>query len=92
MALQASLRDKVGTGSAKKVREAGLVPATLYGKGAEPVSLTVVRRELDVVLKNQGLAQAFELDVDGKVQNVVIKAVEKAALADEIYSVDFQLA
>ena len=33
MSLKAELREKVGSGSAKKVREAGLVPATLYGKG-----------------------------------------------------------
>ena len=92
MSLKAELREKVGSGSAKKVREAGLVPATLYGKGSEAVSLTVNRRELDVVLKTQGLSQAFELEFDGKKENFVVKAVNKAALADEIYSVDFKLA
>ena len=70
MSLKAELREKVGSGSAKKVREAGLVPATLYGKGSDAVSLTVNRRELDVVLKTQGLSQAFELEFDGKKENV----------------------
>ena len=90
MALQAQLRETVGTGSARKARQEGFVPASLYGKGTEAVSLVVARRELDVILKNEGLSKAFELEFDGKKQQVVVKSVDKAALADEIYSVDFQ--
>lgn len=90
MALKAQLREKVGSGSARKARQEGLVPATLYGKGTESVSLVVARRELDVILKNEGLSKSFELEFEGKTQQVVVKSVEKAALADEIYTVDFQ--
>lgn len=77
MSLKAELREKVGSGSAKKVREAGLVPATLYGKGSEAVSLTVNRRELDVVLKTQGLSQAFELEFDGKKKMLSLKLLTR---------------
>ena len=58
MSLKAELREKVGSGSAKKVREAGLVPATLYGKGSEAVSLTVNRREM-ITPASQFLAAGF---------------------------------
>ena len=92
MSLKAELREKVGTGAARKVRNEGKVPASLYGKGTEAVSLVVDRRELEVVLKTVGLNKAFDLELDGKTQSVVVKSVDKAALADEIYSVDFQTA
>ena len=41
--LSASLREKVGTNSAKKVRIANKIPAIIYGDGKdpEPISLEV---------------------------------------------------
>lgn len=92
MTLKAELRSKVGSGSARAARKAGFVPASVYGKGVEPLSVVVVRRELDVVLKTVGLNTPFALELDGKTHNVIVKSVEKAALADEIYAVDFQIA
>ncbi|MCW6661352.1 hypothetical protein NHG28_03835 [Aerococcaceae bacterium NML201209] len=90
MTLKAELRTVLGTNASRQLRKAGQVPATLYGKGQEPVALSVNRREFEALLKVVGVNNAFELELDGAKHNVTIKAVDKAALADEFYSVDFQ--
>ena len=41
VALAGQARDKVGSAESKKIRREGLVPATLYGHGMNPVSLKV---------------------------------------------------
>ncbi|MDO4432916.1 MAG: hypothetical protein Q4B80_06315 [Aerococcaceae bacterium] len=92
MTLKAELRTVTGTNSARQLRKEGKVPATLYGKDAAPVSLSVDRREFEATLKVVGLNNALSLEIDGKAHNVVIKAVDKASLADLFYSVDFQTA
>lgn len=92
MALVAQLRTATGTNASRQLRKDGQVPATLYGKGVEPVSLVVNRREFEATLKVVGLNKPLELTVDGTTHNVVIKAVDKASVADLFYSVDFQTA
>lgn len=92
MALKAELRNVTGTNSSRQVRKEGGIPATLYGKGQEPVSLSVNRREFEALLKVVGLNNPLELDLDGTTHKVTIKSVDKAALADEFFSVDFQIA
>ncbi|MCL4244200.1 MAG: hypothetical protein KJ002_03580 [Candidatus Dadabacteria bacterium] len=39
--LEVTLREKAGKSGAKKTRKEGNVPGVLYGKGIEPVSITV---------------------------------------------------
>lgn len=89
MALKAELRNEIGSGSASKLRRAGFVPGVIYG-GEEPVAVSVNRREFEAVLKSEGLNKEIELDLNGSIKKVTIHAVDKAALADEFYSVDFK--
>lgn len=91
MALKAELRTATGTGASRKVRNEGLIPVTLYGKkGFETVSLTVNRRDFEMLLKKEGSNAVFEIEFDGKTQQVWIKDFTKAALADVFYSLDLE--
>ena len=91
MSLKAELRTQTGTAAARKDRNAGLIPVTLYGKaGFETLSLTVNRREFEALLKKEGSNAVFNVEFDGKTQKVWIKDFAKAALADEFYSLDLE--
>ena len=90
MALDAELRTKTGTGASKKARNEGKIPVSLYGGDLEATSLLVNRREFEALLKKEGSNAVFDVDYDGKTQKVILKNFEKAALADQFYSVDLE--
>ena len=41
LVLAAETREQRGTGACSKMRRAGLVPAVVYGRGQDPVSISV---------------------------------------------------
>ena len=43
--ISASERERVGKGSARAARRAGLVPAVIYGNKQDPVGITMESRE-----------------------------------------------
>lgn len=47
----AEYRTLVGSGNARRLRRAGRVPGVLYGRGADPKSLTVDAKELSTLLR-----------------------------------------
>ena len=51
--LTAQSRSDTGKGVARKLRDKGEIPAILYGLGSDPVPLSVVRRDLALLLQSQ---------------------------------------
>ena len=49
--LKVNIRDTVGNGPARRLRQAGQIPAVLYGPNTESVLLSVNKSDLDLVLK-----------------------------------------
>jgi len=47
-------RDKVGKGVSRRLRKDGKVPAVVYGKGIEPVAVSVGKRELVTAIAGEG--------------------------------------
>ena len=73
--LNATVRDNVGTGFARKVRQAGNIPAIIYGHGREPQKLSLVAREVDRLLGTISAASTvIELSVDGTTARTLIRA------------------
>lgn len=88
LTLAASKREIVGK-KVKQLRRQGMIPAVLYGPGAEPMNLTVDQRELRRVLAIAGGTQFIELHVDGERIPSLARAVQRDYLRDEILHVDF---
>jgi large subunit ribosomal protein L25 len=47
-------RDKVGKGVCRRLRSNGLIPAVVYGKGIEPVPVSIDRKELSAAIAGEG--------------------------------------
>jgi large subunit ribosomal protein L25 len=77
--LQASVRETVGNGPARVLRQAGRIPAILYGRNTEPVLLSVDSKELEQILGKGSFGQ-FILNL--VIQNG--KKVTKAAMIKEL--------
>lgn len=86
--LVASARSVFGKGAARSARRAGQVPAVVYTAGGEAAHVTVDAHESFLIVKNNRNA-VVELEIDGKVQNVVIKDVQRDAVGREIEHIDF---
>lgn len=90
MILKAELRKVTGTNATRQGRKEGKLPATLYSKGQETVSLFVNHHEFEAILRKEGQNAVLNLEFDGQTKQVLVKAFDRASLKEIFYSVDFQ--
>jgi large subunit ribosomal protein L25 len=74
--LTAAVRTETGKGASRRARRAGQVPAVLYGHGADPQHLLLPGHELAAVLRNAGTNAVLTLDIEGKEQLALTKALD----------------
>ncbi|UUX51268.1 50S ribosomal protein L25/general stress protein Ctc [Nisaea acidiphila] len=88
--LSAQTRDRVGKGSARAARRAGLIPAVIYGDKKDPVSVTLEERTLTKQLHQSGFfSTLIDLEVDGKKHRVLARDVQLHPVTDRPEHVDF---
>jgi len=91
--LTAQTRETTGKGNARSLRRQGLIPAILYGRGADVVSLTLSENEVsDLLATGQATTGVLNLEVvEGKKsteKNVLIKEIQRHPYRDSIYHLD----
>ena len=65
--LKIEKREGAGKGVARRTRAAGKVPAVVYGRGMEPVPISVDRREFLTALNTDaGMNVLLKMDVGGE--------------------------
>ncbi|SCF72372.1 50S ribosomal protein L25/general stress protein Ctc [Streptomyces sp. Ncost-T10-10d] len=84
--LAAQARTEFGKGAARRTRRANLVPAVVYGHGAEPVHINLPGHDLMMALKTANVL--IGLEIEGKDALVIPKAVQRNALKGNIEHVD----
>ncbi|MEE4493375.1 50S ribosomal protein L25/general stress protein Ctc [Streptomyces sp. NPDC050529] len=84
--LNAAVRSEFGKGAARRTRRANLVPAVIYGHGADAVHITLPAHELHLALRTANVL--IGLEIDGKDALVIPKAVQRNALKGNIEHVD----
>jgi len=87
--IQSELRTKDKQSTLTKLREAGSVPATVYGYKTETVSISVNERELLKTLRVTGRNGVIKLQVEGKELNVVLNDYQSDPLKGNILHADF---
>jgi len=77
--LRAIARDDLGKGASRRLRRnADMVPAIIYGGSKAPQSVSLEARELKKALENEAFfSHIIKVDVDGKNQNVLLKALQR---------------
>jgi large subunit ribosomal protein L25 len=91
--LKAEKRIETGKGVARRLRREGVIPAVLYGRDVEPVSLFISARDWRL-LSHHARSNAvirMELRDDQKVEErpVMVKNVQKAPVDHSILHLDF---
>jgi large subunit ribosomal protein L25 len=88
--MAATVREKVGKGSARAARREGRVPASIYGDGKPPLSITVERKQL---VRDMDTGNFFttihDVQVDGQGNRVLPRDVQLHPISDIPEHVDF---
>lgn len=74
--LPAQVRTETGKGASRRARREGKVPAVLYGHGADPQHLLLPGRDFAAVLRHSGTNAVLTLDIEGKEQLALTKALD----------------
>ncbi|TQK45060.1 LSU ribosomal protein L25P [Streptomyces sp. SLBN-118] len=84
--LAAEIRTEFGKGAARRVRRESRVPGVLYGHGSDPVHITLPGHELLLALRTPNVLLA--VDVEGKTELAIPKAVQRDAIKGFLEHVD----
>ena len=88
--LTATPRTGSGTPTARRLRAEGHIPGILYGRGMEPISVTVERREFRLALSGPaGVNTVLDLHVGGNSYPAVVKELQRHPIRRTVNHVDF---
>ena len=88
--ISASERERVGKGSARAARRAGLVPAVIYGDNKDPVGITMEAREITKIVHQPGIfGRLLEIDVAGTKSTVLTRDIQFHPVSDVVMHLDF---
>jgi large subunit ribosomal protein L25 len=87
--IAAETRTEFGKGAARRIRRADKIPAVLYGHGNDPVHVTLPGHDTMMALKHGGANALLELDIEGKGQLALTKAVQIDPIRRVIEHIDF---
>lgn len=73
--LTVEVRTRTGKGASRQARREGKFPAVLYGHGADPQHLELNARDFAAVLRHSGTNAVLSLQIDGKEQLALTKAL-----------------
>jgi large subunit ribosomal protein L25 len=88
--LQAEPRAETGKGPARRLRATGRVPATLYGHGVEPTSISVSAQDLlHLFHQTAGASVLVDLKLDGQELLTIVREVQRDHIHNRFIHVDF---
>ncbi|MCP8467686.1 50S ribosomal protein L25/general stress protein Ctc [Pseudomonas sp. ZM23] len=90
--LNAQERSDLGKGASRRLRRnAGLIPAVVYGGEKAPQSLTLELREISKLLENEAaFSHVITLNVGAAKETVLIKALQRHPSKGFVMHADFQ--
>ena len=89
--INATNRKDEGKGASRRLRRAGQVPAIVYGANIAPENIQLNHEKLWLTQQNEWFyAAILDLDVDGKVQKVLLRDLQRHPYKQIVMHVDFQ--
>lgn len=91
MKVVAFARKEQGSGASRRLRIAGLTPGIVYGGTEAPVNISLDHNALYHALKKETFhSSILDLEVDGKVQKVLLRDFQVHAYKQIVMHADFQ--
>ncbi|SEB20072.1 large subunit ribosomal protein L25 [Thalassobacillus cyri] len=90
--LKANQRTDLKQSTSRELRQEGNVPAVVYGKDKEPITVSVNSIELLKTVRDEGRNAIISLDVEGnKTVDVMLHEYQVDPLKDELIHADFYI-
>jgi large subunit ribosomal protein L25 len=84
-------RKEQGTGASRRLRNAGHTPGIIYGGNAAPVTIALDHNALFHALKKEAFhSSILDLEVEGKVEKVLLRDFQMHAYKQLVLHADFQ--
>ncbi|WP_211474378.1 50S ribosomal protein L25/general stress protein Ctc [Collimonas humicola] len=91
MKVIAFVRKEQGTGASRRLRNAGQTPGIVYGGSDAPVNISLDHNALYHALKKETFhSSILDLEIDGKVQKVLLRDFQVHAYKQLVLHADFQ--
>src|SRR5690606_15471962 len=91
MKFNATSRSDKGTSASRRLRHAGRVPAIVYGGTADALSIELDHNEIFHALRKEEFhASILDMQLEGKGQQVLLRAVQWHPYKPQVLHVDFQ--
>ena len=88
--ITATGRKDEGKGASRRLRRSGHVPAIVYGGHKDPMSVQIEHNHLWIASQNEWFYSAIvDLAVDGKVQKVLLRDMQRHPFKQQILHLDF---
>ena len=89
--IQGTSRKDEGKGASRRLRHAGQVPAVVYGGKSAPASIQVEHEKTWLASQNEWFySSILDLEVDGKVESVLLRDIQRHPFKQRIMHLDFQ--
>jgi len=87
--LQAKNRVKAGSAESRRIRKIGRIPAVIYGRAGQAVSIDL--DSLDFVKGTKGISEStiVKVEVEGKSYDAFVKATQRNIIDGKILHIDF---
>lgn len=84
-------REGSGRGASRRLRHTGKIPAIVYGGELDPVSIQLSHNEIWLAQQNEWFySSILELDLNGDVQPVLLRDIQRHPAKARILHLDFQ--
>jgi large subunit ribosomal protein L25 len=90
--LAAKRRNETGKGSARRIRSSGEVPAVIYGRDQDPISLTINSRESKKLFQSVSVENTIinlKVDTEEEEFETLVREIQVHPYRDDILHVDF---
>jgi large subunit ribosomal protein L25 len=84
--LKATVRTTTGTHKARALRVKKQIPGIIYGHGETPEPITLDQREVQQAVTHG--ERLMEIDLEGKTQNALVKAVQYDPFGNDVIHID----
>ncbi|MFS8064341.1 MAG: 50S ribosomal protein L25/general stress protein Ctc [Luteimonas sp.] len=89
--ISAAGRKDEGKGASRRLRHAAQIPAIVYGGHADPVSIQLEHEKTWQASQNEWFySSILSLDVDGQVEKVLLRDMQRHPFKQQIMHLDFQ--
>ncbi len=89
--ITASSRNDEGKGASRRLRRTAQIPAIVYGGNADPKSVQLDHEKIWIASQNEWFySSILSLDLDGKVEKVLLRDMQRHPYKQQIMHLDFQ--